>query len=111
MALGLGIDSRLIHDGPVEAIVSRVHDYISRAARNGRLTLIINNVPGDTPPAYIHAAVAAARFYGLYPIGEHLEELPFVLPENEPFATLPGAKVTCVCDLTGSWLSHDGPFA
>lgn len=85
VALGLGIDSRLIHDGPVEAIVGRVRDYIGRAARNGRLTLIINNVPGNTPPAHIHAVVAAARFYGLYPIGERLEELPFHMPDYEPF--------------------------
>lgn len=85
VALGLGIDSRLIHDGPVEAIVCRVRDYISRAARNGRLTLLIKNVPGNTPPEHIHAAVAAARTYGLYPIGEDLSKIPFVMPDFEPF--------------------------
>lgn len=86
VALGLGIDSLLIHDGPVEAIVSRVRDYIDRAARNGRLTLIINNVPGNTPPEHIHAVVAAARTYGVYPISEHLEQVPFTMPDVEPFA-------------------------
>lgn len=85
VALGLGIDSRLIHDGPVEAIVTRVRDYISRAARNGRLTLMINNVPGNTPPEHIHAAVAAAHFYGQYPISERLEDIPFEMPDFEPF--------------------------
>lgn len=86
VALGLGIDSRLIHEGPVEAIIQRVRDYISRAARNGRLSLIINNVPANTPPAHIHAMVAAARTYGQYPIGEDLEKIPFRLPDFEPFA-------------------------
>jgi uroporphyrinogen-III decarboxylase len=85
VALGLGIDSRLIHDGPVEAIVARVRDYICRAGRNGRLTLMIHNVPGDTPVEHIHAAVAAARFYGLYPIADDLEVQPLVIPEIEPF--------------------------
>ena len=86
VALGLGIDSRLLHDGPVEAIVCRVRDYISRAARNGRLTLIINNVPGNTPPEHIHAAVAAVRTFGLYPISDHLDQVPFAMPDLEPFA-------------------------
>lgn len=85
VALGLGIDSRLIHDGPVDAIAGRIRDYIDRAARHGRFTLIINNVPGDTPPQHIHAVVAATRTYGLYPIGECPHE-PFILPEFEPFA-------------------------
>ncbi|MBN1317585.1 MAG: hypothetical protein JXA42_19030, partial [Anaerolineales bacterium] len=85
VALGLGIDSRMIHDGPVEAIVCRVRDYIDRAARNGRLTLIINNVPDNTPPQHIHAVVAAVRTFGLYPISERLDQVPFKLPEFEPF--------------------------
>lgn len=86
VALGLGLDSRLIHDGPIEAIVSRVRDYISRAARDGRLTLFIKNVPGDTPPEHIHAAVSAARTYGLYPISDCLDKVPLDMPEIEPFA-------------------------
>lgn len=86
VALGLGLDSRLIHDGPVEAIVGRVRDYIDRAARRGRLTLIINNVPANTPVAHIQAVVAAARLYGQYPIEEPLDALDFRLPACEPFA-------------------------
>jgi hypothetical protein len=85
VALGLGIDSRLVHDGPIEAIVARVRDYIYRAGRNGRLTMIIHNVPGDTPVEHIHAAVAAARVYGHYPIPDNLASLAFALPEIEPF--------------------------
>jgi uroporphyrinogen-III decarboxylase len=84
--LGLGLDSRLIYDGPVEAIVARVKAYIGAAAPHGRFTLIINDVPGDTPPEHIHAAVAATRLYGQYPIAEDLDAIPFEMPDIEPFA-------------------------
>jgi len=107
VALGLGIDSRLVHDGPIPAIVARVRDYIGRAARNGRLTLIINNVPGDTPPEHIHAAVAATRTYGLYPIGEHLEERPFVMPDCEPFDDFARRKGHLLAGRPGSFVSHE----
>ncbi len=30
--------------------------------------------------------VAAARTYGVYPISEHLEQVPFTMPDVEPFA-------------------------
>jgi len=86
VALGLGIDSRLIHDGPVEAIVERVRSYVQKAHLDGRLTLIINNIPGDAPPEHIHAAVAAAHWYGSYPIAENEETMSFTMPEIEPFA-------------------------
>ena len=86
VALGLGIDSRLIHDGPVEAIVARIKSYVQSANLGGRLTIIINNVPGDTPPEHIHAAVAATRFYGTYPIAGGEKPALADLPEHEPFA-------------------------
>jgi len=86
VALGLGIDSALIHDGPVGAIVARIRDYILKAGPRGRLTLIINNVPGDTPPEHIHAAVAAVRFYGRYPLVDETDAPPFEMPDVEPFA-------------------------
>jgi uroporphyrinogen-III decarboxylase len=107
VALGLGLDSRLIHDGPVEAIVARVKDYIHRAARNGRLTLMINNVPGNTPPEHIHAAVAAARLYGLYPIADRLDQVPFVLPEFEPFAEFARRRSRLAVDPVRSLDSHE----
>jgi uroporphyrinogen-III decarboxylase len=84
--LGLGIDAQLIHDGPIEAIVERIKSYIRIAAPHGRLTLIINNVAGDTPPAHIHAAVAAAHIYGRYPIANDLDSIPFEMPDFEPFS-------------------------
>jgi len=86
VALGLALDARLLRDGPIEAIVARVKHYIDRAGRNGRLSLIINHVPGDTPTAHLHAAVAATRLYGSYPIADNLDAIPFVMPAYEPFA-------------------------
>ncbi|MDX9830611.1 MAG: uroporphyrinogen decarboxylase family protein [Anaerolineae bacterium] len=86
VALALGLDSRLIHDGPVAAIAARVRAYIAAAAPRGRFTLVINNVPGDTPPEHIQAAVAAARLYGQYPLAPDLESIPFEMPDVEPFA-------------------------
>ncbi len=86
VALALGLDSRLIHDGPVEAIVARVRAYIGAAAPRGRFTLVINNVPGDTPPEHVHAAVAATRLYGQYPIADDLDAIPFEMSDLEPFA-------------------------
>ena len=55
-------------------------------ARRGRLTLIINNVPANTPVTHIQAAVAVARLYGQYPIGDRLHALPFSAPACESFA-------------------------
>ena len=107
VALGLGIDSRLLHDGPVEAIVDRIRDYISRAGRHGRLTLIINNVPGNTPPAHIRAAVAAAHTYGRYPIDERLEKTPFTMPDCEPFADFARRRGSLSLDHGESFGDHE----
>lgn len=106
VALGLGIDSRLIHDGPIDAIVQRVKDYISRAGRNGRLTLLIHNVPEDTPSEHIHAAVAAARLYGHYPIADELDSLPFIMPKVEPFVDFARRRGFFSLFMTGSGESH-----
>jgi uroporphyrinogen-III decarboxylase len=107
VALGLGIDSRLIHDGPIDAIVARVQDYIYRAGRNGRLTLIIHNVPGDTPVEHIHAAVAAARFYGLYPIVDPQGAPPLPLSKIEPFHDFVRRRGLLSIFPSGSYACHE----
>jgi len=87
VALMVGIDAVLLFEGPVEAIANRVRDYIRAGAHDGRFTLFLNEVPKDAPPAHVHAAVQAARYYGLYP---HLDEVPggrpFVPEERESYA-------------------------
>jgi uroporphyrinogen-III decarboxylase len=86
LPLGLGLDARLIHDGPIEAIVERVKAYIQSAGRRGRLTIMINNVAGDTPSEHLHAVVAAVHTYGQYPLADKSESIPFEMPDVEPFA-------------------------
>jgi uroporphyrinogen-III decarboxylase len=81
-----GVDATLLQKGPVEAIVARIKQYIDAMARDGRGAIYLNQIPGDTPPEHIHAAVAACRAYGQFPIPENLEEVEVDLPERECFS-------------------------
>jgi uroporphyrinogen-III decarboxylase len=84
--LTAGLDAVLMQNGPVDAIVERVKSYIDAMARGGRFTLYLNDLPADTPPEHIHAAVAACRAYGQYPIAEDLDRIAFHAPKRESFA-------------------------
>jgi len=79
------INARLLRDGPVEKIVDMVKRYIDTFARDHNLTLMLANVPADTPSDHIHAAVAATHTYGKFPIADNLDEVEFELPKKEPF--------------------------
>ena len=46
----------------------------------------LNQIPADTPPEHIHAAVAACHTYGKYPIADNLEDTHFEMPQRESFA-------------------------
>ena len=72
-------------DGPVQAIVDRLRLYIDTLARDGRCLIHLNQIPAETPPAHVHAAVAACHTYGRLPIRESLEEVPVEVPDREPF--------------------------
>jgi len=61
-ALILGLDCSLLGEGPEEAIVSRVEEYVREG--EGGLTLFLNAVPPGCPPAHVLAAVRAAHYYG-----------------------------------------------
>jgi hypothetical protein len=43
------------------------------------------NIPADTNPDHIHAAIAAIRTYGRLPIAENLDEIEFEMPKRESF--------------------------
>ena len=43
------------------------------------------NIPADTPPAHVHAAVAAAHTYGHLPLADDLSQVKFELPKRESF--------------------------
>ena len=81
-----GVDATLLKRGPVEAIIERIKQYIDAMARDGRCAIYLNQIPADTPPEHVHAAVAACRILGKYPIAENLDEIKVEIPERESFA-------------------------
>lgn len=80
-----GVDAKLLQDGPVEAIVERIKLYIDRLARGGRCMIHLNQIPAETPPEHIHAAVAACHAYGRLPVPEELSDVHFEVPKRESF--------------------------
>lgn len=79
------INARLLRDGPVEKIIDMVKRYIDTFARDHNLSLMLANVPADTPSDHIHAAVAATHTYGKFPIADNLDDVKFEVPKKEPF--------------------------
>ena len=61
MTLVMGLDAALIEQGPVNAIRSRAQRFIDEAGPDGRFILFINDIPYDTPPDHVRAAVAVAH--------------------------------------------------
>jgi hypothetical protein len=80
-----GINARLLRDGPIEKIVDTVKRYIDTFARDHNLSIFLMNVPYDTPPDHIHAAVAATHTYGKLPIADNLDEIKLEIPKRESF--------------------------
>ena len=80
-----GVDATLLKNGPIEAIVERIKLYIDMLGRDGRCMIHLNQVPAETPPDHIHAAVAACHTYGQLPIAEDLDDVPFEMPRIERF--------------------------
>ena len=87
-----GVDATLLKEGPVEAIVERIRLYIDKLARDGRCMIHFNQIPAETPPEHIHAAVAACHTYGRHPIPENLDDVAFEVPKRESFADFMQAK-------------------
>lgn len=83
LPLCLGIHSDLLRDGPVEAIVDRVRRYVKVGAPGGRFFIFLNDIPADTPPIHVHAAIAAIRQFGAYPL-EVVDEKEVRMPPVEP---------------------------
>ncbi len=79
------INARLLRDGPPQAIINLVRRFIDRLGRDHNLTIIMSNVPADTPPHHIHAAVAAVHTYGRLPLAENLDRIAVNIPERESF--------------------------
>ena len=85
-SVAAGVDANLLKNGPAEAIVERIKLYIDTLGRDGRCMIHLNQIPADTPPEHIHAAVAACRAYGRLPIADDLDQVAVDIPPRESFA-------------------------
>jgi hypothetical protein len=72
--------------------VERIKLYIDRLARDGRCMIHLNQIPAETPPDHIHAALAACRAYGRLPIAADLNDVRFEVPKRESFEEFLRAK-------------------
>ncbi|MCK4924945.1 MAG: hypothetical protein KAS61_08225 [Spirochaetes bacterium] len=61
VGLIMGIDAGLILSGPIRAIQVRSQRFVEEAGRNGRFVFFINDIPYNTPPEHVQAAVSVAR--------------------------------------------------
>jgi hypothetical protein len=84
--LMLGVDASLIAKGPVKQITDRVRTYIEQAGEKGRLLMMLNDIPRDTAPEHIHAAVRATRMYASYPFKKNQFNKPFKMPRIMSFS-------------------------
>ncbi len=93
-----GVDAPLLKNGPVEAIVDRVKFYVDKMARDGLCFIHLNQIPADTPPEHVHAAIAACKAYGQIPISENLEDIQFEIPKRERFSEFLHKKGVVITD-------------
>lgn len=84
-AVAAGVDAGLLRDGPAEAVAARIRHYLDHLARDGRCQIHLNQIPADTPPDHVHAAVAACRAYGQRPLPEDPQARPLAMPQRESF--------------------------
>ncbi len=85
VCLMLNLRPDLLEEGPPQAIADTVRKVILQGAGKGRFAFLINLVPVRAPVANVHAAVAAAKQFGRYPISADPEAPPFRPPEFLPF--------------------------
>lgn len=84
-SIRVGVNARLLRDGPVDKIVNSVKRYIEAFARDHRMIISLANIPSDAPSEHIHAAVAAVHTYGRLPIADDLDKIEFTLPQRETY--------------------------
>jgi uroporphyrinogen decarboxylase len=85
VCLMLNVRPNLIEEGPVDRIVETVAKLIREGAGKGKFELLINLVPVGTPVEHAHAAVAAIKQFGRYPIAPVIDPKSFRAPSFEPF--------------------------
>jgi len=85
MTISVGVNARLLRDGPVERIVAYIKRLIDLLGRDHNISFWLANIPADTPSEHIHAAVAAVHTYGRRPIAGDLDAVELHIPERESF--------------------------
>jgi hypothetical protein len=85
VCLMLNVRPNLIEEETPQTIADTVRTLIRQGAGRGRFALLLNLIPVGTPAEIVHAAVAAARQFGRYPIPEDLEAIAFRPPAFLPF--------------------------
>jgi hypothetical protein len=68
MALMLGLDTILLQEGPIAKIVERCRRYVLAGGKAPRLVFFFNDISVNTPVENVHAAIAAVRHFGRYPV-------------------------------------------
>jgi hypothetical protein len=86
ICLMLNVQHDILAKGTPEAIAERVRRLIREGAGKGKFAVLINMVSPDTPLENVHAAVAAVKQFGIYPIPDDLDRRPFQKPAFLPFA-------------------------
>lgn len=84
-SLTVGINARLLREGPPARIAETVKRFVRTFACDHDLALFLSGVPADTSPDHVHAAVAAAHSYGRLPLAEDLDGVTVALPRRESF--------------------------
>jgi uroporphyrinogen-III decarboxylase len=84
-SVAAGINARLLRDGPIEGIVKLIKRFIHILGRQNSLNILMANIPADTPPEHVHAAVAAVHTFGRFPLAEDLDAVEFEVPDRESF--------------------------
>jgi uroporphyrinogen-III decarboxylase len=85
VSITAGINARLLRDGPIEKIIDNIKRFIDAFGRDHGLSIILSNVPADTPSEHIHAAVAATHTYGKFPIADNLDDIELYIPTKKSF--------------------------
>lgn len=85
VCLMLNIRPDLIEEGPVQRIVEKVADVVFQGAGKGKFCVLMNLVPVGTPVEHVHAAVAAVKRYGVYPVRREVSPSEYRVAERMPF--------------------------
>jgi len=89
-----GVNALVLRYGPVGKIIDTVKRFIDTFARDHELKILLANIPADTPPEHVHAAVAAAHTFGRKPIASNLNEIQLKPPKRESFQAWKREKST-----------------